>query len=217
MIILIFFTKKFSYSQPAYQNNNIFRNSNVQYTHNTSNLDNTYKLISSQASTTQIINVDISQLLQLAKNLISEGKLQEAKEILKTIIIINPYNLDAWNLYDNVVESLYISREREEKRNPVIEKDLKPTFSILNVETYEEYNTLYVIGHIKNLSSEPRYNIVLEAALLDENKQPIKKELGTLNIRGRALFSGETAMFEIPIKNPPPGIKSYKVRVVNFE
>lgn len=155
--------------------------------------------------------------LTQAKSLLAEGRPTEAKEALQTALRLEPMNVEAWTLYDRSVEAEYLVRAREEKISPVIERDLKPVFAIDRVESYTEYNSLYVVGELRNVSDALRQRIELSAQLLDENKQELRKESGTLRLKNRGLFPSEISLFEIEFPNPPPGVKSYRVRVTNYE
>jgi hypothetical protein len=151
------------------------------------------------------------------ESLIGEGKAAEAKEALRTAIRIEPMNLEAWALYDYATELHYVGRAREEKVNPVIERDLQPLFSLQKIDSYQEYNTLYLVGEIRNLSIQAKENIEISGFLLDENKQELRKETGALRLIGRGLFPNESSLFEIAFRDPPPGVKSYRVRVTRFD
>ena len=151
------------------------------------------------------------------QSLVSKGRPNEAKEALKTALRIEPMNIEAWNLYDEATELSYIERARSEKRNPVVERDLKPIFSIDKVESYDEFGTLYLVGELRNISDGLRQNVELQGVLLDENKQELRRESGFLPLKNRGLFPNESSLFEIPFKNPPPGVKTYRVRVAGFD
>ncbi|HOT28609.1 MAG TPA: FxLYD domain-containing protein [Candidatus Ozemobacteraceae bacterium] len=155
--------------------------------------------------------------LTQAKAMLADGRPAEAKEALKTAIRLEPMNIEGWNLYDRAVEAEYLLRAREEKVSPVIERDLKPVFAIDRVESYTEYNSLYVVGELRNVSDAMRQRIELSAELFDENKQELRRESGRLRLKDRGLFPSESSLFEIEFPNPPPGVKSYRVRVTNYE
>lgn len=155
--------------------------------------------------------------LTQATSLLGEGRPTEAKEALKTALRLEPMNIEAWNLYDRAVEAEYVVKAREEKVSPVIERDLKPVFAIDRVESYTEYNSLYIVGELRNVSNALRQRIELSAQLLDENKQELRRESGALRLKDRGLFPSESSLFEIEFPNPPPGVKSYRVRVLNYE
>lgn len=155
--------------------------------------------------------------LTQAKGMLAEGRPAEAKEALKTAIRLEPMSIEGWNLYDRAVEAEYLLRAREEKVSPVIERDLKPVFAIDRVESYTEYNSLYVVGELRNVSGALRQRIELSAELLDENKQELRRESGRLRLKDRGLFPSESSLFEIEFPNPPPGVKSYRVRVTGYE
>jgi len=155
--------------------------------------------------------------LTQAKGMLAEGRPAEAKEALKTAIRLEPMSIEGWNLYDRAVEAEYMLRAREEKVSPVIERDLKPVFAINRVESYTEYNSLYLVGELRNVSDALRQRIELSAELFDENKQELRRESGRLRLKDRGLFPSESSLFEIEFLNPPPGVKSYRVRVTNYE
>ncbi|NLI79331.1 MAG: DUF3426 domain-containing protein [Candidatus Riflebacteria bacterium] len=160
---------------------------------------------------------DARTFLTQAQGYIGEGRLPEAREALRTALRLEPMNLEAWNLYDYVAELSYIERARDEKRNPVVERDLKPLFAIERVESFDEFGTLYLVGEIRNVSDSLRQNILVQGTLLDENKQELRRESGSLPLKDRGLFPNESSLFEIPFKNPPPGVKSFRVRVAEFD
>lgn len=155
--------------------------------------------------------------LTQAQAYMAEGRTQEAREALRTAIRLEPMNLEAWGLYDYAVETHYVSRAREEKINPVIERDLKPLFSIDRVESYQEFGSLFLVGEIKNLSGTLKNNIELTATLLDDQRSEIRRTMRPLSLKNRGLFPNESSLFEIPFPDPPPGVKSYRVRVSSFE
>lgn len=155
--------------------------------------------------------------LTQGQSMISQGRLSEAKEAFRTALRLEPMNLEAWNLYDQATELSYLERVRAEKRNPVVERDLKPLFAIEHVESYDEFGTLYLVGQVRNMSDGLRQNIELQGVLLDENKQELRRETGSLPLKDRGLFPNESSLFEIPFKNPPPGVKSYRVRIGGFD
>jgi len=155
--------------------------------------------------------------LTQAQGYLSEGRLGEAKEALRTAIRLEPMNLEAWGLYDYVVESTYIGRSREEKLNPVIDRDLRPTFSIDRVESYSEFGTLYLVGEVKNMSGSLKRQIEMTGYLFDENRIELRKESAPLQLKERGLFPNESSLFEIAFPDPPPGVKSFRVRVSSFE
>ncbi len=148
---------------------------------------------------------------------LAEGRLSEAKEALRTAIKLEPMNLEAWSWYDYVVETSYVKRARDDKQNPVIERDLKPTFSIDNVDSYREYNTMYIVGEVKNTSDSLKSRIELTGTLLDDQNEILRKSTVGLTLKSRGLFPSEVSLFEIPFPDPPPGVKSMRVRVTHFE
>jgi len=152
-----------------------------------------------------------------AQGLLGEGRATEAKEAMKTALRLEPMNIEAWNLYDRAVEAEYLVRAREEKISPVVDRDLKPIFAIDKVESYTEYNSLFVVGEVRNMSDTLRQRVELSAQLFDENKQELRKESGVLRLKDRGLFPSESSLFEIEFTNPPPGVKSFRVRVVSYE
>jgi hypothetical protein len=155
--------------------------------------------------------------LEMGKKLIIEEKFSESKEALKTAIRIAPMNLSLWALYDEAVTGEYIARMRKEKLNPVIERDINPVFAITRVDSYIELDTLYIVGTIQNVSREARQKIVLTARMLDENKKELRFETGVLRNTERGLSPNESSIFEIPVKNPPAGSKTFRVEVSAYE
>jgi len=152
-----------------------------------------------------------------AQAYLSEGRALEAKEALRTAIRLESMNLEAWALYDYAAEVHFVGRTREEKINPFIERDLKPLFSIDRVESYQEFRTLYLVGEVRNLSDSLKQQVELSGILLDENKQELRRETGYIKLKDRGLFPNESSLFEIAFPNPPPGIKSFRVRVSGYE
>lgn len=148
---------------------------------------------------------------------LTAGKFSEAKEALRTAIRLEPMSLEAWGLYDYIVESHYIGRARDEQINPVIDRDLKPNFSIDQVDSYLEFGNLFLVGELKNVSGSLRRNIEVTGILFDENKREMRRESAPISLKDRGLFPNESNLFEIRFRSPPPGVKSYRVRVSNYE
>jgi tetratricopeptide (TPR) repeat protein len=148
---------------------------------------------------------------------LNSGRLGEAKEALRMAIRLEPMNLEAWSLYDYVVETHYLGQSREDKKNPYFEGNFFPSFSIERVESYMEFGTLYLIGEVKNVSTELRRQVELMGILIDENRQEIRRETTLLSLSDRGIFPGETRLFEIRFRSPPPGVKSFRVKVSKFE
>ena len=148
---------------------------------------------------------------------LSSGRISEAREALRTAIRLESMNLEAWTLYDYIVETGYVARSREEKLNPVVERDLQPLFAVNRVESYLEFETLYLVGEVKNVSGTLKRRVEVAGILFDENKQELRRENTSLTISDRGIFPGESCLFEIQFKDPPAGVKSYRVRVSNFE
>lgn len=155
--------------------------------------------------------------LTQAQAYMAEGRTEEAREALRTAIRLEPMNLEAWGLYDYAVETHYVSRAREEKVNPVVERDLRPLFSIDRVESYKEFGSLFLVGEIKNLSGTLKNNVELTGTLLDDQGTEIRRASRPLSLKNRGLFPNESSLFEIPFTDPPPGVKSFRVRVSSFE
>ncbi len=152
-----------------------------------------------------------------AQPYLSAGKATEAKEALRTAIRLEPMNLEAWALYDYAVETHYIGRSREEKISPVVERDLQQVFNLGKVDSYMEFGNLYLVGEIKNVSDSVKSRVEITGTLLDKERQELMRENTTITLSDRGVFPGETCQFEIQFKSPPPGVKSYRVRVTNFE
>ncbi len=161
--------------------------------------------------------IQAQQFIEMARQLMADGKYSQAKEALKTAIRIEPMNQEAWNLYDEALIAEYVDLRRKEKLEPVIEKDLSPLFEINRVDTYIELDTLFVVGSLKNLSGSLKQKIKVTARILDTNKKELRQQSGELNLTNRGLLPNESSLFEIPFKNPPVGARSFKVEVSNFE
>lgn len=161
--------------------------------------------------------IQAQQFIEMARQLMADGKYSQAKEALKTAIRIEPMNQEAWTLYDEALIAEYVDLRRKEKLEPVIEKDLSPLFEINRVDTYIELDTLFVVGSLKNLSGSLKQKIKVTARILDENKKELRQQSGELNLTNRGLLPNESSLFEIPFKNPPLGARSFKVEVSNFE
>ncbi len=160
---------------------------------------------------------DARTFLTQAQSLLAEGRATEAKEAVRTALRLESMNIEAWNLYDRAVEAEYVARSREERISPVVDRDLKPVFAIDKVDSYTEFNTLYLVGELKNVSDALRRRVELVGLLLGENGQELRRETGALRLQDRGLFPSESALFEIEIPNPPPGVKSFRVKVLNYE
>ncbi len=148
---------------------------------------------------------------------IAEGKYSEAKEALKTALRLEPMNLALWQMYDDAVIGEYTTNKRDEILKAVVEKDLLPNFAITKLDTYIELGTLYIVGTLKNTSKTTKQKIQLRARLLDENKRELRSEKGTLRSIDKILYPNESSLFEIPFKNPPTTITSYRVEVDSWE
>jgi len=155
--------------------------------------------------------------LTQAQAFMAEGRTEEAREALRTALRLEPMNLEAWGLYDYAVETHYVNRAREEKANPVVERDIKPLFSIDRVESYQEFGSLFLVGELKNMSGTLKNKIELTGTLLDDQRNEIRRASRPLSLKNRGLFPNESSLFEIPFTDPPPGVKSFRVRVSNFE
>ncbi|HEY9068731.1 MAG TPA: hypothetical protein VIV61_00665 [Candidatus Ozemobacteraceae bacterium] len=160
---------------------------------------------------------DARTFLTQAQSLLAEGRAAEAKEAVRTALRLEPMNIEAWNLYDRAVEAEYVARSREERISPVVDRDLKPVFAINKVDSYTEFNTLYLVGELRNVSDALRRRVELVGLLLDENGQELRRETGSLRLQDRGLFPSESALFEIEIPSPPPGVKSFRVKVLKYE
>jgi hypothetical protein len=161
--------------------------------------------------------IQAQQFIEMARQLMADGKYSQAKEALRTAIRIEPMNPEAWALYDEALIAEYVDLRRKEKLEPVIEQDLSPLFEINRVDTYIELDTLFVVGSLKNLSDSLKQKIRVTARILDENKKELRQQSGELNLTNRGLLPNESSLFEIPFKNPPAGARSFKVEVSNFE
>lgn len=161
--------------------------------------------------------IQAQQFIEMARQLMADGKYSQAKEALRTAIRIEPMNPEAWALYDEALIAEYIELRRKEKLEPVIEKDISPLFEINRVDTYIELDTLYVVGALKNLSSDLKQKIKVTAKIFDENKKELRRQSGELNLTNRGLLPNESSLFEIPFKSPPAAAKIFRVEVSDFE
>ena len=118
---------------------------------------------------------------------------------------------------DDAVIGEYTTNKRDEILKAVVEKDLLPNFAITKLDTYIELGTLYIVGTLKNTSKTTKQKIQLRARLLDENKRELRSEKGTLRSIDKILYPNESSLFEIPFKNPPTTITSYRVEVDSWE
>lgn len=157
------------------------------------------------------------KFVESADKMVVEGRFGEAKEAYRTALRIEPMNLSLWAAYDDSVVSDFVARKRNEKSNPVIERDISPTFAINRIDSYMELGTLYVVGTVQNLSRSLKQKIQLTARILDENKRELRSETGTLRSFDKGLLPNESSLFEIPFKQPPPGAHSFRVEVTAWE
>ncbi|MBF0543379.1 MAG: hypothetical protein HQM08_03040 [Candidatus Riflebacteria bacterium] len=172
---------------------------------------------SAPSKKTTVVDSPARQFINQGQSLLSDGRISEAKEALRTAIRLDPMSLEAWGLYDRATESLYTNRLTDEKTNPALEGVFKPNFSIEKGEMYYSFGTLYIVGELKNISGTLKNEIELSATLYDENRQELRRSSTPLTLKDRGLFPNESSLFEIPFPNPPIGIKSYRIRVSNFE
>lgn len=146
-----------------------------------------------------------------------EGHYADAKEAFRTALRLEPMNMALWALYDEAVIGEYTTEKRDELLRAVVEADLVPNFAITRLDTYVELGTLYVVGTVKNTSKTQKQKIQLKARLLDKNKRELRSETGTLRSIDKILFPNESSLFEIPFKNPPTTVSSYRVEVSSWE
>lgn len=154
--------------------------------------------------------------LDMGKEMIVNQRFTESKEALRTALRLAPMNLQLWSLYDEAVIGEFSERRRKDKLSPIIDRDIKPVFSIDRIDSYTELGTLYIIGSITNVSDSDRINIKLTARILDENQRELRRETGALRNTERGLSPNESSLFEIPFKNPPVGGKSFRVEVSSY-
>lgn len=161
-----------------------------------------------------------SPALPLAENGLKKmegNKFPEAQEAFRTALRLEPMNMGLWQLYDDSVIADYITNRRDEILKSVTESDLAPTFAITKVDSYIELDTLYIVGTVKNLTKKSKQKINLRARLLDQNKRELRSEQGTLRSIDKVLYPNESSLFEIPFKNPPFKMKSFRVEVSSWE
>ncbi|MBQ3644294.1 MAG: hypothetical protein II961_06820 [Candidatus Riflebacteria bacterium] len=161
-----------------------------------------------------------SPALPLAKNGLDkmrDGNFQDAKEAFRTALRLEPMNMALWQLYDDSVIGEYTTGKRDEVLKAVVTADIKPTFAITRIDSYLELGTLYIVGTLKNVSDKKKQKINLRTRLLDKNKRELRSEYGTLRDIYKVLYPNESTLFEIPIKNPPTNVKSYRVEVSSWE
>ena len=149
--------------------------------------------------------------------LMAEGRLTEAREAFRSAIRVEPMNPSHWNRYDEAIERLFVIRAREDKRSPVIDRDLTPFFSIDRVESYRDLGTLYLVGEVRNLTKNLKRMVEVVGILYDQDKVELRRNTSYLLMKERGVYPNEVSPFEIPFKDPPAGIKSYRVQVTSFE
>ncbi len=148
---------------------------------------------------------------------LTEGNFPEAKEAFRTAIRLEPMNMGLWQLYDDCVIGEYTANKRDEILKAVVTGDIHPTFAITRVDSYIELGTLYIVGTLKNISNKKKQKINLRTRIFDSNKRELRTEYGTLRDIYKVLYPNESSLFEIPIKNPPSNMKSYRVEVSSWE
>ncbi len=157
------------------------------------------------------------KFVETGDKMIVESRYTEAKEAYRTALRLEQMNLPLWAAYDDSVISEYLARKRQEKLNPVIERDIEPIFSINRVDSYIELGTLYVVGSLQNVSKAVRQKIQLTIRILDENRRELRSETGTLRSFDKGLLPNESSLFEVPFKDPPAGGKSFRVEITAWE
>ena len=170
------------------------------------------QLIANLASSSPALPVAEGGLKKL-----TEGNFGEAKEAFRTALRLEPMNMGLWQLYDDAVIGEYTANKRDEILKAVVTADLKPSFAITRVDSYIELGTLYIVGTLKNVSDRKKQKINLKTRLFDANKRELRSEYGTLRDIYKVLYPNESSLFEIPIKNPPQNVKSYRVEVSSWE
>ena len=161
-----------------------------------------------------------SPALPLAKTgleKMNNGNYKDAIEAFRTALRLEPMNMALWQLYDDCVIGDYTTDKRDEVLKAVVTADIKPTFAITRIDSYIELGTLYVVGTLKNVSDKKKQKINLRTRLLDKNNRELRSEYGTLRDIYKVLYPNESSLFEIPIKNPPVNVKSYRVEVSSWE
>jgi hypothetical protein len=161
-----------------------------------------------------------SPALPLAKTgleKMNNGNYKDAIEAFRTALRLEPMNMALWQLYDDCVIGDYTTGKRDEVLKAVVTADIKPTFAITRIDSYIELGTLYVVGTLKNVSDKKKQKINLRTRLLDRNNRELRSEYGTLRDIYKVLYPNESSLFEIPIKNPPVNVKSYRVEVSSWE
>ncbi len=161
-----------------------------------------------------------SPALPIAENglkKLTEGNFLEAREAFMTAIRLEPMNMGLWQLYDDCIIGEYTKNKRDDFLKSVVTGDLHPNFAITRIDSYIELGTLYIVGTLKNISNRKKQKINLRTRLFDNNKRELRTEYGTLRDIYKVLYPNESSLFEIPIKNPPLGMKSYRVEVSSWE
>lgn len=148
---------------------------------------------------------------------LNENKISEAKEAFRNAIRLEPLNLSLWELYDESVVAEYNANKSDEIYKSAVSGEFSPNFTITRLDSYIELGTLYIVGTIKNISKRRKQKINLKARIFDENNREVRNEYGTLRNIYKSLYPNESSLFEIPIKNPPYKVKSYRVEVHSWE
>lgn len=146
--------------------------------------------------------------------MLAEGRFTEAREAFRTAIRLEPMNPSHWNRYDEAVERLFVERRRQETENPVIEADLAPMFSIDKVEAYHSMGRLYLVGEVRNLTRTHKRMVEVVGILYDQDRVELRRAAAYMMFKERGIYPNEAAPFEIAFRDPPPGIKSYRVQVI---
>ena len=170
------------------------------------------QLIANLASSSPALPVAESGLKKL-----TEGKFGEAKEAFRTAIRLEPMNMGLWQLYDDSIIGEYTANKRDEILKAVVTGDLHPSFAITKIDSYVELGTLYIVGTLKNISDKQKQKIHLKTRLFDKNNRELRSEYGTLRDIYKVLYPNESSLFEIPVKNPPLNMKTYRVEVSSWE
>ena len=152
----------------------------------------------------------------LGRQKLAERKYDEAKEAFKTAIRLEPMNSTLWGLYDTALTEEVLAHNNVTTYG-ASSGNLKPIFEITRTDSYIEVNTMYIVGHLKNISNTKKQKIELTARFFNENNVEIKKAKGTLRNYDKALLPNEICLFEIPLKDYPKTIETFRVEVSSWE
>lgn len=149
---------------------------------------------------------------ELGRQKMAEKKFAEAKEAFKTAIRLEPMNPVLWGLYDNAHSEQVLANNINSSYG-VLYGNLKPSFEISRTDSYIEANTMYIVGEVKNISSTKKQKIELTARFYNKENIEIRKSVGTLRNFDKCLLPNESCVFEIPLKDYPKGLVTFRVEV----